>query len=172
MHVSLQAARGGDRNAVEAVVSHLHRRVATMARHYGRLTGEDPADLGQEAWLGVLEGIAQVDCSIGSPLQYLIHRARWRLLDAVKRARIRRCLRLDEDFVSHTSAAALSAFEDGAQVDRFRDTLAPTQREVLDSILQGCTFRETGAALGCTSANVAYHMRVIRRRYDDWASGV
>jgi hypothetical protein len=33
------------------------------------------------------------------------------------------------------------------------------------------TWREAGAALGCTSANVAYHMRHIRRRYDEWNSG-
>ena len=28
---------------------------------------------------------------------------------------------------------------------------------------------EAGSALGCTSANIAYHVRQIRRRYERWA---
>jgi DNA-directed RNA polymerase specialized sigma24 family protein len=34
--------------------------------------------------------------------------------------------------------------------------------------MAGRTWREAGDALGCSSANVAYHMRRIRRRYAEW----
>ena len=32
----------------------------------------------------------------------------------------------------------------------------------------GLTWREAGSVLGCTSANVAYHMRRIRSQYAAW----
>ena len=31
--------------------------------------------------------------------------------------------------------------------------------------------REVGSALGCTSANVAYHVRQIRRQWEEWERG-
>jgi len=41
---------------------------------------------------------------------------------------------------------------------------SPVQSVVLTGLLQGRTFREVAGALGCTSANVAYHIRLIRQR--------
>src|SRR5438093_1442555 len=81
--------------AIEAVVRALRPRLAKMAAYYARCTGEDEDDLLQEAWLGLLQSLPELDLTIGRPEQYLIQRARWRLLDAVKRARVRRCLALD-----------------------------------------------------------------------------
>jgi RNA polymerase sigma-70 factor (ECF subfamily) len=62
-----------------------------MAVHYARCSGEDADDLRQEAWLGLLEALPNLDVRIGDPEQYLVRYARWRLLDAVRRARLRRC---------------------------------------------------------------------------------
>jgi len=39
-------------------------------------------------------------------------------------------------------------------------------------LLRGLTWRETGHALGCTSANIAYHVRQIRRHYEVWSNEV
>ena len=36
-------------------------------------------------------------------------------------------------------------------------------------LLAGFTWREAGDALGCTSANIAYHVRQIRRQYEAWS---
>ena len=43
------------------------------------------------------------------------------------------------------------------------------QRAILDCLLAGLTWREAGSVLGCTSANIAYHVRQIRRQYEEWA---
>ena len=96
MNCCIEHARDGDPTAREALVDELRPRIASMAGHYARCTGEDPDDLLQEAWVGLLEALPELNTCIGSPEQYLIRHARWRLLDAVKRARIRRCLPLEE----------------------------------------------------------------------------
>lgn len=71
-------ARVGDTSAIDAVVHALRPRLSRLALHYARATGENPDDLLQEAWLGLLEALPGLDISIGSPEQYLIQRARWR----------------------------------------------------------------------------------------------
>ncbi len=156
-------ARAGDASAVDAVVRALRPRLSRLAAHYARATGENPDDLLQEAWLGLLGALPELDLAIGSPDQYLIQRARWRLLDAVKRARLRRCLPLDD--------ALLEPAPDALPAVGLRDFMAglkANQRAVLDCLLRGLTWRETGDALGCTSANVAYHVRQIQRQYHAW----
>ncbi|MCA1597061.1 MAG: sigma-70 family RNA polymerase sigma factor [Chloroflexi bacterium] len=164
-----ERARRGDRTATEAVVSALTPRLARMATYYARCSGEDPDDLLQEAWVGLLESLPEVNLSIGSPEQYLIQRAKWRLLNAIRRSKVRRCVQVDEletllapEGCSETAAAEAFARD-------FMRRLTTTQRAVLAYLLAGYTWREAGSALGCTSANVAYHVRQIRRRYEVWS---
>jgi RNA polymerase sigma factor (sigma-70 family) len=171
MNCCFESARGGEPSAVEAVVASLRPRLARMAVYYARRSGEDPEDLLQEAWVGLLEALPLLDLRIGSPEQYLIQRARWRLLDAVKRARVRRCLPLDDavaeglvDPDGESPAATLGLWE-------FLGHLKSTQRAVLACLLAGLTWREAGAVLGCTSANIAYHVRQIRSQYEAWSAG-
>ena len=169
MNSCYERARGGDPAAIDRVVESLRPRLTRMAAYYARCSGEDPDDLLQEAWVGLLEALPLLDLGIGSPDQYLIQRARWRLLDAVKRQRVRRCMALEEDVVDRrmgdapeNAVAAVCAWE-------FSRLLKTRQRAVLDCLLAGLTWRETGHALGCTSANIAYHVRQIRRQYEEWA---
>ena len=150
-----------------------------MAVYYGRRCGEDPDDLVQEAWLGLLEALPELDLAIGSPEQHLIARARWRVLDALKRARVRRCSSLD-DHVSGLKSRNTGAINfvcssrpDECQVEtacvaEFAAQLRPNHRQVLACLMAGLTWRETGRVLGCTSANVAYHVRQIRRKYEEF----
>jgi len=138
-----------------------------MSAYYARCCGEDPDDLLQEAWLGMLEALPALDLYIGSPEQYLIKHARWRLLDAIKRARIRRCLPLEESLADDGPPVPETAMA-VASVSEFTGQLKDNQRAVLGCLLDGLTWREVGDALGCTSANVAYHVRQIRRRYHEW----
>jgi RNA polymerase sigma factor (sigma-70 family) len=163
----IERARGGDRAAKSALVDRLRPRLERMAAYYARCTGEDVDDLLQEAWLGLLDALPVLDLRIGRPEQYLIKRAKWRMLDAVKRARVRRCAPLDEDLPLLVDGDADTAL-DAASLSQFQEQLKDNQRAVLQCLLNGLTWREAGSALGCTSANVAYHVRQIRRQYEAW----
>ena len=56
-------------------------------------------------------------------------------------------------------------------VAAFLDTLTDTQRGILTRLMRGLTWREVGSEMGFTSANVAYHVRRIRREYEAWSGG-
>ncbi|HOQ29790.1 MAG TPA: sigma-70 family RNA polymerase sigma factor [Armatimonadota bacterium] len=166
MNSLFERASAGDAHATRMVVDSLRPRLAKMAAYYARRTGEEADDLLQEAWLGLLEALPGLDVRIGSPEQYLIHHARWRLLDAVRRASTRRFASLDD------SALEIEAREESpagyACVAEFSRRLKPVQRQVLSLLVDGFTWREAGGTLGCTSANIAYHVRQIRRCYEEW----
>ena len=170
MTYGFERARDGDPSAKRTIVDALRPRIAKMAHHYARRCLEDPDDLLQEAWLGLLEALPALDTEIGSPEQYLISRARWRLLDAIKRAHVRRCISLDDELLSEFPVAAQleTAFSE-ASASEFIRSLSAVQRTILCCLLSGLTWRETGCALGCTSANVAYHVRCIRHLFNTWA---
>ena len=168
-HTIIQAKRG-DPSATAALIEALRPRISRMAAHYARVCREDQDDLLQEAWAGLLEALPGVDPHIGSPEQYLIRYARWRLLDAIRRARSRRFDTLDEEI---PDAGAYSALENAAAAvfsADFVHRLKATQRAVLTCLLAGLTWREAGATLGCSSANIAYHVKQIRQQYADWTA--
>lgn len=166
MRSLLEQARGGDPAAKKTVIKSLKTRVARMAAYYARCASEDPDDLAQEAWLGLLEALPRLDMSIGDPEQFLVRHARWRLLDSIKRARVRRMSSLDdtagaENLLDHAAQDMLA----GLWTSQFVQDLPRTQQAVLRCLLAGLTWREAGAQLGCSSANIAYHVRQIRRQF-------
>ncbi|MBM3496995.1 MAG: sigma-70 family RNA polymerase sigma factor [Armatimonadetes bacterium] len=162
-------AASGDRDATSELVATMRPRLARMAAHYARCTGEDADDLLQEAWSGLLEALPQMDTAIGSPHQYLLARARWRLLDLVRRQRRRRCLPLECADDIPAPQTGLDAALSDASVREFMSALQQTQRTVLAHLLGGLTWREAGERMGCSSANVAYHVRRIRAEYARWS---
>ena len=166
--LDIRRARAGDETAVEALVCALRPRVTKMAAYYARSTGENTDDLLQEAWIGLLDALREVDVRIGDPEQYLLKHARWRLLDAVKRWRRRRCQTLEDEHLASLPSTDWGVVESEVWLGEFADGLKPTQRAVLENLLQGMTWREAGDQLGCSSANVAYHVRQIQRSYDNW----
>jgi RNA polymerase sigma-70 factor (ECF subfamily) len=168
MNCCYDRARRGDPAATETVVQALRPRLERMAVYYARCSGEDPDDLLQEAWVGLLEALPALDLTIGSPDQYLIQRARWRLLDAVKRARVRRCASLEEEAAERVVDPIAESAEGAACVGEFTSRLKGRQQAIVACLLDGLTWREAGSALGCTSANIAYHVRQIRRQYEEW----
>lgn len=163
-------ARDGDPQAREELITALMPRMVRLARHYARCCREDADDLLQEAWAGMLEALPAVDVRIGNPEQYLLQYARWRLLDAIKRARARDLPALDE--MTGDDPACLQAFDavlPALAVAEFITRLTATQRAVLACLLAGMTWREAGRLLGCTSANIAYHVRQLRAHYARWS---
>lgn len=165
MKATYRRACAGEARAVARVVDSLRPRLTRLAVHYSRRTGENSDDLLQEAWLGVMEALPTLNLEIGSPEQYLLRHGRWRLLDSVRRARVRRCIPLEE---WAESLPVLEPDLEAAWVSEFRRGLKATPQAVLDCLLRGLTWRETGDILGCTSANVAWHVRQIQRRYQAW----
>lgn len=172
MNQCFAQAKDGDPTATATLVELLRPRMVRMAAHYARCSREDQDDLLQEAWAGLLEALPALDVHIGSPEQYLLQYARWRLLDAIKRARVRRCDYLDEAQTDQLKCPELETAVTACYVAEFTTRLNSTQRAVLACLLAGLTWREAGEMLGCSSANIAYHVRRIRQQYEAWTGGL
>jgi RNA polymerase sigma-70 factor (ECF subfamily) len=164
----IERAIAGEREATDRLVAALRPRLARMAAYYARCSGEEADDLLQEAWVGLLEALPHLDVRIGSPDQYLIQRARWRLLDAIKRASVRRCLPLEEEAIDRLPGRIDETALELACAWEFAARLKPMQRAVLACLLSGLTWREAARALGCSAGNIAYHVRQLQRCYTAW----
>lgn len=165
----LKKAIDGDPSAIKHITESLKPRIASMAAYYARCCGEDADDLLQEAWIGLLEALPRLDIGIGTPEQYLIQCARWRMLDAIKRAKVRRCSQLEESVFENVARSNADVAVSSLWTSEFTGKLNSTQKAVLECLLNGLTWREAGDFLGCSSANIAYHVRQIRRQYHEWA---
>jgi len=157
-------AQTGDKQARQQLVAALRPRLVTMARHYARCCHEDYDDLLGEAWFAVFDALEVIDVTIGEPEQFLLKRARWRMLDYVKWAARRRCDEHDADQCEDHVLDVAPQVVDQDIVCQVLATLSDTQQAVLRGLLSGHTWREVAGRLGCSSANVAYHVRQIRLR--------
>ena len=159
---TLEDNRNTNGSSKTVIVNALQTRVEKMAAYFGRICGVDSDDLRQEAWVAVLEMLPNLDHSVGSPEQHLLKRARWRILDSIRRQRRRQHLTL-----SDVSVQSMSYLDARCQVDmeQLNSRLTLMQRRILRALMEGYTWREAGALLGCTSANIAYHVRRIREVY-------
>lgn len=155
-------AHEGVAGARRKLIEQLLPRIARMAAHYARHSEQRVEDLEQEAWLGLCEALLDVNPRIGQPEHYLLLRARGSVLDALRRARIRRCEPLE-------AAPEPSAPPVDDTLADFFETLGSTQRKVALGLLKGLTFRELGEELACSSANIAYHVRKVREHYACWS---
>lgn len=166
--IEFHRACDGDSSAIDSIVGRVRPRLTRMAAYYAARTGEETDDLLQEAWVGLLDAIPNVDVRIGDPEQFLLKQARWRMLDAVKRWKRRRCEPLQDHHDNTLTAYDWDAVEAGIQVKEFTNRLKPVQKTVLQHLMCGMTWRETGDQIGCSSANVAYHVRQIQHTYQRW----
>jgi RNA polymerase sigma-70 factor (ECF subfamily) len=174
----LTRARSGDAAAQERLRETLRPRLESLAGYYASRTGMDAADLLQEAWLAVFEVLPEVDETIGTPAQYLLKHARWQILDHIRWNKKRSHDALD-DMPIETADRAQNCFavssgtpsagdvEARLLVEDLESRLSHRQRAILRGLLDGHTWRQIGDQLGCTSANVAYHVRGIRQAYAD-----
>ncbi len=162
MQQIMERAQRGETYAQSLVLEKIQSRVEKMAAYFGRRCGVDEDDLRQEAWVAVLEIMPRLDHSVGVPEQHLLKRARWRILDTIRRQRRRQHLAI-EDVAPH----AASYLDPRSEVDMatLLARLTVTQQRILRGLMEGYTWREVGAIVGCTSANVAYHVRRIRQVY-------
>ena len=157
-----ERAKGGDRPAQTHIMDALQSRIEKMAAYFGRQCGADADDLRQEAWLAVLEMLPNLDLNVGSPEQHLLKRARWRILDTIRWQRRRQHLPLTD---LHPQAEGYLDPRSDVDIAALQSRLTLIQRRILRGLMEGYTWREVGAIVGCTSANVAYHVRRIREVY-------
>lgn len=165
MKEAIELAREGNKRAQEIVQDALRERVQRTAGHYANLTGLDADDLQQEMWLGICCGLQVVDTTIGEPLCYLYLRGKWRLLEAIRRSNRERAdsLDLNLETLCHYALEEEVAATDLAW--RFRSQLDEQQRAIFDGLLAGHMQKELAKALGCSAANVSYHVQRIRARF-------
>ena len=52
-------------------------------------------------------------------------------------------------------------------VEALQTRLSGRQKIILQGLMDGQTWRQIGETLGCTSANIAYHVRGIRQAYGE-----
>jgi RNA polymerase sigma factor (sigma-70 family) len=150
----------------DALIAAVHPRISSMAAFYARVAHVDADDLCQDALLAILIAARDYQPQAGSLRAWLVRRARWRMLDFIKHQRFRQCQSYNE---AHDENAAGELFDDGGvEQEEFIQTLSDIQQRIVRCLMFGWTWRDTGAELGFSSANVAYHMREIRRRYDAW----
>ena len=144
------------------LLDNIQTRIEKMAVYFGRRCAVDEDDLRQEAWLAVLEMLPRLDMSVGQPEQHLLKRARWRMLDNIRRQRRRQHVGLED-----LPPAVGSSLDPRSTVDigALQARLTLIQQRILRGLMEGYTWREVGDIVGCTSANVAYHVRRIREVY-------
>ncbi|MDI9585991.1 MAG: sigma-70 family RNA polymerase sigma factor [Acidobacteriota bacterium] len=164
MKTLVRRAQIGDKEARQQLVAALRPRLTNMARYYARCCHEDFDDLLGEAWFAVFESLDVVDIEIGQPDQFLLKRARWRMLDYIKWARRRRCTEPEDTCPEAQCEDSAWVVLDEALLATLLECLSETQQTVLNGLMKGHTWREVAQQMGCTSANVAYHVRQIRRQ--------
>ena len=182
MNALLFRARRGEVAAQDELRRVLRPRLESLAGYYAARTGMDSGDLLQEAWVAVFEALPQLDLTIGTPAQYLLKHARWQILDHIRWNKRRSHEALD-DLVVETPEVAENSWGTASNyapvtadveakmvINDLESRLNPKQKEILHGLLDGYTWRQIGDSLGCTSANVAYHVRGIRQAYAEIAS--
>jgi RNA polymerase sigma factor (sigma-70 family) len=171
-------ARAGDAAAQDCLRESLRPRLESLAGYYASRTGMESADLLQEAWVAVFEALPTVDVTIGVPAQYLLKHARWQILDHIRWNKRRSHDKLDDqlfetkemsecNFGVGTSWEGTKDVETRMLVEDLERRLNARQRDILRGLMDGHTWRQIGDSLGCTSANVAYHVRGIRQAFTD-----
>ena len=161
----IEKARAGDNAACQQISDLLRDRVLRTAGHYASLTGMDREDLQQEMWLGMLIGLQQVDVSIGDPLYYLFLRGKWRLLEAIRRSERERADSLDNGVCVPDRLVFEEEVCNRWLALKLAGRLRGPQRKILDGLMDGFLQEELAQTLGCTPANVSYHVRKIREGY-------
>lgn len=162
----VRRAKTGDAAARRQLAERMQLRLERMAMYYASRSGEEFEDLLGEAWLTFFQALGEVDFRIGTPAQYLLKRARWRILDVIKSNRRRRhapLLDIEETYKAPHNAASDGI--SGAACARIESRLTEVQQTILRDLMEGYTWREVGARRGFSSANVAYHIKRIRETY-------
>jgi RNA polymerase sigma factor (sigma-70 family) len=157
-------AQMGCSGARQQLATLLQPRLTSMARFYARKTGLDCDDLLGEAWCAVFEALPETRLEIGQPEEYLMRRARWAVLDYLKWS-LRRQMDPLEEWDEGTSADTPAPDTvTRVTVEKLARALTPIQQNIVKLLLDGETCTSAAESLGCTTANVSYHLGQVRRQ--------
>jgi RNA polymerase sigma factor (sigma-70 family) len=163
MKSTIKQARFGDSRSREAVVRHLQPRVESCSRYYSRRCSVDADDLKQEMWLGIFQALERVDVSIGDPVQYLLAHGRFALLTSLRRRRVP-----NADVEAAEQLPAMESVEQYVVEDQtirgFVRALDDTANRIVSYLMEGHTRSDAARMLGCTPANITYHLRRVSRQ--------
>lgn len=163
----LARARQGEGAATAAVIEGLRPRIARVARYYASRSPEEAADLEQEAWVAILEGIPRLRLEVGDPQQYLLRVGKWRMLNFINEQAARRHEELTDDLDEPVPSRPSAGAHASHLLDRIFERLSDRQAVILRALLAGHTCAETARVLQCSTANIAWHMGKIRQVYQD-----
>lgn len=153
-------AQSGSTKAKEQLVSLLSPRVQSCSRYYGRRCGVDAADLEQEMWLGVFRALERVDVSIGDPIQFLLSQGRFALLTSL-RGRPQQGVSVEAAESVPDDGSIERLVVEGQSAESFISSLDGTASKIVSYLLDGHSRSDAARFLGCTPANVTYHLRRV-----------
>lgn len=159
-------AQSGSRQARAQLAAALRPRLCSLARHYARRGNLDYDDLLQEAWCAVFEALPETQLHIGSPEQFLLKRARWAVLDYLKWSLRRQMDPLEDGYLEVGVGSAAGEVDTRVSLGDVATELTPIQRQVLELLVAGDNCTSAAGKLGCTTANVSYHLAQVRRAVD------
>ncbi len=165
----IEQARAGCQHSQEEVIGLLSNRLLVTARWYSRQTWLETEDLLQEMRLGVLIGLQQVDLKIGDPLCYLYLRGKWRALAAIRQSNPKWAEELTDSLIDPRPPFEAQVV-DQVTVESMLQAHQGPRRTILLGLLAGHSQDELAKQLGCTPANISYHVRQIRRDYQKYAA--
>lgn len=142
----------------------LRPRLMGIARYYSRKTGLDYDDLLQEAWCAVFEALPETKLDIGAPEEYLMRRARWAVLDYLKWSMRRQMDPLEDWNEGPPTMGPAGDAVTAVTVEKIAKALTPIQQNIVKLLLEGETCTSAAENLGCTTANVSYHLGQVRRQ--------
>jgi RNA polymerase sigma factor (sigma-70 family) len=161
MNELVQRAGAGDIKAKEELLRILAPRLEKIVRKYSWISGIERDDLKQEVNMAVIEGLNRVDTTIGSSSEYLLKFARWRLLDCLKKiARYKGREEVDPEGAVIHGNPDLSA-----EMKLLDQRLTKIQKQIVQHLAEGYTWREIGEMMGFSAANVSHHLKQIRKIY-------
>jgi RNA polymerase sigma factor (sigma-70 family) len=163
MKALIRQAQGGCSQARAQLATALQPRLSSMARYYARRGNLDYEDLLQEAWCAVYEALPETKLHIGAPEHFLLRRARWAVLDYLKWSLRRQMDPLEEDYQEAGAASAAPEIDLRVTLGDVAAGLTPVQRQVLELLIEGDNCTSAAGKLGCTTANVSYHLGHVRR---------
>ncbi len=160
MNELVQRAGMGDVKALDELIHILTPRINKIVRKYAWIHGVETEDLKQEAFMAIIEGLGRVDFTIGSSSEFLLKFARWRLLDCLKKILRRK----EDEFDDDLNDLEWNEYSI-PDLELLQKRLSDVQRQIVQFLIQGYTWREIGQFMGFTAANVAHHLKKIRKLY-------
>jgi len=159
---TITRACSGDTAACEALARALTPRVDSCSRYYARRSGVDEDDLRQEMWVGIFAALGRVDARKGDPMRYLVAQGRYALLSHLRGTDPEWTpLALPDEIEGGPSVEA--EVLDSHMTERALDYLDEAGRIIVCYLLQGHTRSDAARLLGCTPANITYHLRRAQR---------